>query len=92
MLVANAGSASGVILALVKADGTIEPQSDESTFTPVSSIFSSFLSVVDGDDGLKVEVMHFDYDRVAAIRRLREAGDPRWQARERRLMTGVERV
>ena len=88
-LMANSGSTSQIVLAVKEPDGTVRSQDDEPGFTPVSRMFSSFLSITSADGGLQVKVEHFDYDRQEALRKLTEAKDPNLQWQRTWLTTGV---
>ena len=87
--VANCGSTSQLILGRQEKDGTVVAQGDEPVFTPVSEIYSTFLSIAAENGQPRATVERFDYDRRAAIRRLRETGEANVEAREAWLMTGV---
>jgi len=91
-LVANCGSMGMVLLGYTRADGTVEPQGDESTFTPVPRALSSFLSMTTQGDALSVDIVRFDYDRDRTTEMLREAGDPDFGTWEHWLNTGVYRL
>ena len=50
-------------------DGSIHCQSGDERSRANGDFRSSFLSVTGAAGGLEVEIVHFDYDREAALRR-----------------------
>ena len=87
--VANCGSACGLLLGLEHEDGSISPWGDEPAFEAPPQIYSTFLSLTVEQGELQVAIERFDYDRAAAIDRLRVANDPYVESRKRWLETGV---
>jgi predicted phosphodiesterase len=84
-LFANSGSMSLTILAVREAEG-LHVQSGEDAVPPDADARPSFLSVTEGEAGLQVDVVRFEYDREAALADLEAAGFPdvepirRWMA------------
>jgi len=89
--VANCGSACGLLLGLEHEDGSISSWGDEAVFEAPPQIYSTFLSIALENGEVKATIERFDYDRAAAIQRLREVNDPHVESRQRWLETGVVR-
>jgi predicted phosphodiesterase len=90
--VANCGSVCGLLLGREHKDGTISSWGDEAVFEAPPQIYSTFLALTVESGELKVAIERFDYDRAAAIQRLRDVNDPFVEVRQRWLETGVVRV
>ncbi len=67
---ANTGSLSIPIVKVLMPDGSIHYQSGDERSPAHDDFRSSFLSVTEDAGGLEVEIVRFDYDREAALRRL----------------------
>ena len=90
--VANCGSVCGLLLGREHEDGSISSWGDEATFAPPPRIYSTFLSLTVEQGELQVTIERFDYDRAAALDRLRAIDDPYIETRVRWLETGVVRA
>ena len=89
-LLANTGSLSVPIVEVRMADGSVHYQSGDERSPANGDFRSSFLSVTEAAGGLEVEIVRFDYDREAALRRLlRVKGSYSAVWKERLLREGV---
>lgn len=88
---ANCGATAGLILGLMREDGSISPRNNEPAFRPPQKMYSVFLSLAVEKGKLKVKIERFDYDRATPIRRLREAGDPRVEDKRLMLQSALAR-
>jgi predicted phosphodiesterase len=90
--VANCGSVCGLLLGREHEDGTVSSWGDEATFEAPARIYSTYLSLTVEQGELQVTIERFDYDRAAALDRLRAIDDPYIETRVRWLETGVVRA
>jgi len=87
--VANCGSTAGLLLGLQHPDRSISSWGEEAVFKPPPEIYSTFLAITLGRDGLQVTIEHFKYDRAKALGRLREEKDPDFESKKLWLETGL---